>query len=181
MRLKARRKTDQEYWLDLALVFFVVSMIGWIWEVVLIWVQYGDLSNRGMLYGPWLPIYGSGGVLMIWMKERLPGKWWVFFLTSMAACGVIEYVVSWVLEKVYHTRWWDYSTMAININGRVCLSGLLVFGLGGLFLVYFLYPRLKKLFSQISIRNKTVIVCVLGSLFVVDAVYSLCSPNGISG
>ena len=160
---KTDHKTDWDYWLDLILVFFVVSMIGWIWEVLLIWVQSGDLTNRGVLHGPWL--------------ERLPGKWWVFFLSSMAACGVVEYVVSWVLEKVYHTRWWDYTNMPLNLNGRICLSGLLVFGLGGLLLVYVLYPRLKKLFSQIPQHTKTVIVACLGALFCIDAVSSLCSPN----
>lgn len=177
MRWKVDHKSDRDYWLDLVLVFFVVSMMGWIWEVVLILVQSGDLTNRGVLHGPWLPIYGSGGVLMIWMKERLPGKWWVFFLSSMVACGVVEYIVSWVLEQIYHTRWWDYTSMPINLNGRICLSGLLVFGLGGLFLVYLLYPRLKRLFSRIPQKNKKVIAFCLGGLFCIDTVYSLAFPN----
>ena len=54
---------------------------------------------------------------------------------------MVEYIVSWVLEQIYHTRWWDYTSMPINLNGRICLSGLLVFGLGGLFLVYLLYQH----------------------------------------
>ena len=61
------------------------------------------------------------------MDERTSaGKWWVFFLSSMAALCVVEYIVSWVLEQIYHTRWWDYTSMPINLNGRICLSGLLV-------------------------------------------------------
>ena len=71
MRTKINRKSDSEYWLDLILVFFVVSAIGWLWEVFAVWFLSGTLGDRGFLHGPWLPIYGCGSVLMIWMKEHL--------------------------------------------------------------------------------------------------------------
>ncbi len=177
MRLKANHKSTLDYWLDLILVFFIISIVGWIWEVLLIWAQSGNLTNRGVLHGPWLPIYGTGGVLMIWLKERLPGKWRSFFLSSMAVCGVVEYAVSWALEKIYHTRWWDYTNMPMNLNGRICLSGLLLFGAAGLFLVYVLYPRLKKWFVQIPQKGKIAINACFSVLFCVDTVCSLCSPN----
>lgn len=105
MKLRVNRKSDSEYWLDLILMFFVISAIGWIWEVFLIWFLSGNLGDRGFLHGPWLPIYGCGGILMIWMKEHLPNKRWVFFLSCIGVAGVLEYATSWILEYVYHTRW----------------------------------------------------------------------------
>lgn len=179
MKLRVNRKSDSEYWLDLILMFFVISAIGWIWEVFLIWFLSGNLGDRGFLHGPWLPIYGCGGILMIWMKEHLPNKRWVFFLSCIGVAGVLEYATSWILEYVYHTRWWDYSSEPLNLNGRICVSNLLLFGIAGLFLVYFLYPKLKKLFAQLPRKCKIAVDTVLSTMFCIDAVWSMYSPNAI--
>lgn len=177
MRTKINRKSDSEYWLDLILVFFVVSAIGWLWEVFAVWFLSGTLGDRGFLHGPWLPIYGCGSVLMIWMKEHLPEKRGLYFVACVVISGVLEYFTSWVLEYVYHTRWWDYSNEPLNLNGRICATNLVAFGVAGLFLAYFLYPRLKKLFAQIPKRYKILIDGGLGTLFCIDTVVSFCVPN----
>lgn len=100
--------------------------------------------NRGMLFGPWLPIYGVGGVMILLVLRHFferPGK---LFFMIMLVCGTIEYLTGWALETIWHTRWWDYREYTFQIQGRVSLIGLLIFGTGGLTIVYWIAPRFNQ-------------------------------------
>lgn len=162
---------------DYILFFFSFAFIGWMWEVCLVLVQTGKLVNRGVLLGPWLPIYGSGGVLILLLLRKLFNRPIVTFGMTTLLCTIVEYFASCYLELTKGIRWWDYSNYFLNINGRVCLEGALVFGLGGCAVVYLVAPKLSKLFAKVS--NKILIpICVLLiSIFVVDLVHSQNHPN----
>lgn len=162
---------------DYILFFFSFAFIGWIWEVCLVLVQTGKLVNRGVLLGPWLPIYGSGGVLILLLLRKFFNRPIVTFGMTTLLCTIVEYFASWYLELTKGIRWWDYSNYFFNINGRVCLEGALVFGLGGCAVVYLVAPKLSTLFAKVS--NKILIpICVLLiSIFVVDLVHSQNHPN----
>ena len=162
---------------DYILFFFSFAFIGWIWEVCLVLVQTGKLVNRGVLLGPCLPIYGSGGVLILLLLRIFFNRPIVTFGMTTLLCTIVEYFTSWYLELTKGIRWWDYSNYFLNINGRVCLEGALVFGLGGCAVVYLVAPKLSKLFAKVS--NKILIpICVLLiSIFVVDLVHSQNHPN----
>lgn len=162
---------------DYILFFFSFAFIGWIWEVGLILVQTGKLVNRGVLFGPWLPIYGSGGVLILLILRKFFSKPVVTFFSTTILCTLVEYFTSWYLELTKGARWWDYSGYFLNLNGRVCLEGAIVFGIGGMAMVYLLAPNLSKIFSKVS--NKIIIpVCILlVLLFLSDIVYSYSHPN----
>jgi len=99
-----------------------------------------------------------------------------FFLTMLIS-SLMEYITSWVLEMRNGVRWWDYSGYFMNINGRICLQGAVVFGIGGCLIVYVVAPGLEMLYKKINLNIKIVICVVLVTLFMIDQIYSINHPN----
>ena len=167
------------------LLFFIFSFAGWCWEVGLHLVQSGEFVNRGVFHGPWLPIYGSGGVLVLVVLKRLRDRPVATFFMTILICGIVEYGTSWVLEQMYGVRWWDYSGYFLQLNGRVCAEGLLVFGLGGCAFIYILAPLMMEFgIERLSVKARVFLCVLLLSLFAADFWYSRETPNsgkGISG
>ena len=89
------------------LLFFILSGAGWLWEVAFVGLSTGVLVNRGFLHGPWLPVYGVGGLLFLLLPRRMEG--WTLAAACALAGGGLEYAVSLVLEALFHQRWWDYA------------------------------------------------------------------------
>lgn len=162
---------------DYVLLFFSFSFLGWLWEVAVQLFQKGVLVKRGVLLGPWLPIYGCGGVLILFLLRRVRARPVATFLYSMLVCSVLEYFTSWMLEKLYDRRWWDYSGYLLNINGRICLLSVVVFGLGGCGFVYLLGPALYKLYAHVPYTARSALCAALLTLFGADAVHAWNHPN----
>jgi len=157
---------------NLVLLFFVYAIAGWCMEVILKYRQFHRFINRGFLTGPWLPIYGFGTVLITLGVNAIAGvehSVGTTFLISFFLCGTVEYVASWIMEKRFHARWWDYSQKPMNLNGRVWIGNLILFGLAGVGIEYVANPLLFKLFDRISLRARAIIACVL--LVVIAADY----------
>ncbi|MCR5743702.1 MAG: DUF975 family protein [Lachnospiraceae bacterium] len=174
---------DRHYsFFSIVFMFFSMSMVGWLWEVVLHMLQGGGFVNRGTLHGPWLPIYGCGGILILLVLNKLRKKPVAEFFAAIILCGVLEYFISWFLEVTYGgMKWWDYTGYFLNINGRICGEGLLVFGLGGVAFVYAAAPALDNIFRGIR-KNIAVPVCVaLLIVFFLDVGYSSMHPNAGKG
>lgn len=163
---------------SLILLFFIFSVIGWIWEVSLHLVSDGVFVNRGTMHGPWLPIYGTGGVLILIVLNKFRKNPLVEFITAIILCGCVEYFTSYYLELTHDgKKWWDYSGYFLNINGRICAEGLLVFGLGGMGIVYFLAPLLDNHLKGIPYKVVIPLCIALLSVYMVDKVYSGKHPN----
>lgn len=164
--------------LSLIIIFFAMSFLGWIWEVGLHLFRYQEFVNRGILHGPWLPIYGSGSILILILLKKFRKKPFIEFLSAMLVCGVVEYGASYVLERMHNgVRWWDYSDYFLNLHGRICAEGLLAFGLGSLFIVYFLAPCIDNLLHKIS-KKVLIMVCLsFLCIYGADQIYSLSNPN----
>ena len=165
----------------LILLFFAFSIAGWLWEVTLHIVTKGMLVNRGTMLGPWLPIYGAGGALVLFLLKKLFTRPVATFFVSMALCSVIEYFTSWYLEYTKGIRWWDYSGYFMNLNGRICLEGAVIFGLACCAVVYFAGPLLGGLIDKLSPAAQNTLCAVLVALFAADAVYSHFHPNQGAG
>lgn len=164
--------------LSLVLMFFIFSGFGWLWEVCLHMVNHGEFVNRGVLHGPWLPIYGSGGILILILLKRLRSHPVRQFLAIMVLCGVVEYMTSWVLEAVTGgKRWWDYTGYFLNLNGRICAEGLLIFGIGGMIIVYVLAPLLDSLLRRLSRKILVPVCLLLLCMFLGDLAFSAAVPN----
>lgn len=167
------------------MIFFIMSVAGWLWEVGFHLILNGSFVNRGLFHGPWLPIYGYGSVLILTFFKKLRKKPLLEFLSIITLCGCIEYFISWFLEQLYDgMRWWDYSNYFLNLNGRICVEGLLAFGVGGMAIVYFLGPALERLIGRIPRKILAPICLFLLLIFCADMIYSGKNPNlgyGIAG
>lgn len=160
------------------LLFFAFSFMGWVWEVSLHLITDGVFVNRGVLHGPWLPIYGTGGVMILAVLNKFREKPLVEFLLTIVLCGCVEYFTSWFLEITHNgEKWWDYSGYFLNLNGRICAEGLLVFGLGGMAIVYVAAPLLDDLIRKIPYKILIPVCITLLAVFGADEVYSNRHPN----
>lgn len=162
---------------NLILLFFIISFIGWIWEVTLHLITLGTFINRGTLHGPWLPIYGFGGIIILLVLYKFRSKTINHLVLSALLCGLLEYFSSLVLELTYGQKWWDYSGYFINLNGRICAEGLLIFALGGMLIVYILAPYLDNILKRLN-KKVAISICVVLILgFSIDMIYSHNNPN----
>lgn len=122
----------------LVITFFVFSVLGWLMEVMLKYIQFHRFINRGFLIGPYCPIYGCGVVVISVVVGGIFGKHGTYgdiFLAGVVICGALEYFVSWYMEKAFHARWWDYSGKPMNLNGRIWIGNLVLFGLASVIIV----------------------------------------------
>ena len=164
--------------INLVAMFFIGCLVGWLWEVAIHLVEDGVFVNRGVLHGPWLPIYGTGAVMILIVLYKFRDRAWLEFLLAIVLCGIVEYITSYALEMSHDgQKWWDYTGYFLNINGRVCAEGLLVFGVAGVAFVYFLAPILDSLLQRIPIKVLIPILSAIILIFVADIIYSHFYPN----
>ena len=161
--------------INLVLLFFAYAFLGWCIEVTLKYFQFHRFINRGFLTGPWLPIYGSGAALItVVIRGLSPLEFSVgtTFAVSFLLCGVLEYLTSYVLEKRFHARWWDYSQKPMNLHGRVWIGNLILFGLGGVLIVDLINPLLLRLSEHMSFSLRGILALSLSAAFIADYVMS---------
>ncbi len=129
----------------LFLFFILYSFLGWLCEEIYCCSLQRKFVYRGMLFGPICPIYGFGGLIILYALYPWRTTFVRLFIASMILTSVLEYFTSWLLEKLFHAKWWDYSKIPFNLNGRVCLLNSTLFGMGGLALEHILHPLAEKL------------------------------------
>ncbi|MBR2544859.1 MAG: putative ABC transporter permease [Erysipelotrichaceae bacterium] len=155
--------------------FFVLSAAGYVYETIAMTIWGGKWDNRGFFYGPLIPIYGAGalgGTLLFtyFIHDNTPLK---VFLIGMIASAVLEYSVHYVLEKIFHQVWWDYSKSIWNINGRICLPASVGFGVAGVLIIFVINPWLIPLILKMSSAARTGISLVLIGIFVLDFIFTV--------
>ncbi|MBQ8193318.1 MAG: putative ABC transporter permease [Bacilli bacterium] len=155
------------------ILFIIYSIIGWIMEIIVVGYEEKKFINRGFLIGPYCPIYGYGAILMIFYLERYKDNFFTVFLLAVIVCSFIEYLVSYIMEKMFNARWWDYSNRKFNINGRICLLNAFLFGVLGVLLVYFVNPFLSNLLLKLNISTLNIISIILFVVFSTDFVISM--------
>lgn len=156
-------------------LFFIYSIAGWVTEVFLKYLEYKRFINRGFLIGPYCPIYGAGAVLITVggkLLSPVDRTWAMSFLIAFVLCGLLEYLTSYILEKYFHARWWDYTERPMNLHGRVWIGNLILFGIGGVFILEEFNPRLLALAHRLEPRLFAAILIAVSILFVADAVMS---------
>lgn len=163
----------------LLLLFFLFSGAGWLWEVLFVGASTGQLVNRGFLHGPWLPVYGVGGLLFVLLPGPRRG-WHVPAVCALLGAGV-EYAASLLLEGLFHARWWDYAGWAGNVNGRICPASAAAFGLAGWILVRWAGPWLRSALAGVPRRWREGCCRGLCLLFAADLALSLLRPNTGAG
>ncbi|MBQ9010469.1 MAG: DUF975 family protein [Clostridia bacterium] len=162
---------------SLAIIFFFFCFIGWVWEVTHHMITSGNFVNRGARHGPWLPIYGTGVLLITVLLYPLRKKPAAEALGIILLCGLVEYMTSFAMEMAYGKRWWDYTGYFLNLNGRICGEGLFAFCFGGMIAVYLLVPILDALVIRLKPKVIISLSLILLILFATDIVYSHYVPN----
>lgn len=160
---------------DYIYIFFIFSVAGWIIEVTLKSIQFKKFTNRGFLVGPYCPIYGLGAFLIVLTNNYLAAydqSVAIIFLSSVFICGLVEYLVSYFLEEIYHGRWWDYSYKPMNLNGRIWIGNLILFGLGGLLIVKIFNPIFMDLFYRLDFFVRKYLVIFISILMLADYIVS---------
>ena len=130
--------------------YFVFSVLGWIWESIYCTIKERKWQNRGFLYGPLCPIYGFGSIVALLVYDLISFgiihqlSWWMILIIGFFFSMVLEYPTSYILEKLFHARWWDYSDLPLNINGRTCVITSLGFGIGAIIIMNYLIPSYEQ-------------------------------------
>lgn len=153
-------------------LFFIYSFAGWVMETVQISIRQKKFVNRGFLIGPYCPIYGCGVLLITLLLQKYAGDLPLTFILSILICGTLEYMTSYVMEKIFKARWWDYSQRKFNINGRVCLENLVLFGLASCVIIYVTNPFIIKHLKMIPSMVQNVLIGALLVVHLVDNIVS---------
>ena len=161
------------------LLFIIYAVIGWCMEVICKLIQYKRFIDRGFLIGPYCPIYGVGALLITFFLNKYTQDPIVLFVMAVVVCGILEYLTSYFMEKIYHARWWDYSNKKFNINGRICLSNLIAFGILGMFIMYISNPFLIGQLEKLTTTWLNIAFWTILAIFVTDNILSGIINNSI--
>lgn len=154
---------------SIIIYFAFYSLVGWIYESTMYTVKQKKFINRGFLNGPCCPIYGFGAVVDIICLSKLTNPIALFF-AGMLLCCSLEFFTGWLLEKLFHARWWDYSKRKFNIKGYVCLLGALVFGSMSVFLILFIHPFISGILDKLPKNVVMWISLGLVALYAIDTI-----------
>lgn len=161
-----------EYVSQIFILFIIYSFLGWLVEVINCSIVEKKLVNRGFLISPICPIYGCGALLITLVLNNYKDDWFVVFCMAVILCGLLEYFTSWLMEKIFHARWWDYSKNKFNINGRICLETMVPFGILGLVIIYILNPFFYNILNLIPTNIAHIISIILLIILIIDMVIS---------
>ncbi|MCM1158267.1 MAG: hypothetical protein NC300_11615 [Bacteroidales bacterium] len=148
--------------------FYFYCIFGWIYESTLVSVKSKQLTNRGFMKGPWIPLYGSGAIIVLF--STLPFQRWpvAVFFVGMISATILEYVTGVMMMKLFKVRYWDYSYMKFQFQGHICLTASLIWGGFSLLMVYLVHPPVEKFIFMIPGELVSILTFVITVLFVFD-------------
>ena len=154
-------------------MFFIYSVLGFIAELFFCSiVEKKIVLNRGFLIGPYCPIYGVAVVIMATTLKRYASDPIIVFSMGALISTFLEYSTSYIMEKIFKTRWWDYSNESFNVNGRVCLKNSILFGIGSLLVIYLTDDLFLKFISYFDYKTFIILNIFLMIIFIVDVIIS---------
>ena len=160
--------------------FLIYSCLGWCVEVVYAAVSTGQLVNRGFLNGPVCPIYGFGMILVLFALTPLQHSVLLLYIGGVILPSALELIGGWILYKIYHTRWWDYSDYPFNIGGYICLEFCLLWGVGTLVVMKAVHPAIAAIFELIPPTVGLIIMILLYLVYAADLVVTTITAIGLT-
>lgn len=157
--------------------FFLASVLGYLWEVLIFLGKEGNFTNRGFLYGPWLPVYGIGAVLFFLLLHKRKNQPVTVFLLSLLTGTALELAAGCFLDTVWKLRYWDYTGYMLAFRGYICLWSAIAFGIAGTLWVCLLSDFFEKLWLRLPGRFRRGLLTLLLLLFLTDCAASLILPN----
>ena len=159
--------------------FFIYSSLGWVWETIYCSILERKFVYRGFLSGPYCPIYGFGVLMLLVMLTPLYDTLPLLFLVAFVVMSALEYMTSYVLEKVFHQRWWDYSNEKFTIDGRIALKSSLFWAVMSVVIVVFIQPQVVSLTDAVLMFGVWVPLVIIG-VMLVDAIHTAIRLAGLS-
>lgn len=153
---------------ELVWIFIIYAFIGWCTEVSYAALNTGKFVNRGFLNGPYCPIYGCGVVIVVAILTPLKENLLILFLGSVILTTILEFVTGYILEKIFHNKWWDYSNNPFNIKGYICLKFSILWGLACTFVMDVIHPIIYKAITWIPFIPGLILLSILMCVFIVD-------------
>lgn len=161
--------------------FCIYSMLGWIMESVLKTYLQKKPVNSGFLYGPFCPIYGFGAVIMFLFLQGFKDNIVLLFVIAFFVLSTWEYVVGWLLEKLFHTTYWDYKENRCNIHGRVCLMNSLFWGFLGVIFIRYMHPFFMEKIDLVPENILTFTTLIIAGAMLVDGIISAIKVSNLKG
>ena len=162
------------------LYFFFYSAVGWLFESIYCSIGEKKLINRGFLTGPICPIYGKGALVMaLLLYNPFRDKPMVVFFLGMVFCDMVEYASSFIMEKLFNARWWDYKDELLNVKGRICLKHTLYWGIAATFFVKTVHPIVVNMFEKIPTKYIVPVTSVILVIFTIDLAYAVVKAIGL--
>ena len=153
-------------------IFIIYTFLGWVLEVAFIFIKTKRFVNRGFLIGPACPIYGFGALIMMFYLTQYKDEPFTVFIMGAFICSTLEYITSYIMEKIFKARWWDYSEKKFNVNGRICLTYAFLFGLCGVIMICFTNPIIIYLLNLIPENIMVIISSSFLIIFITDVLVS---------
>ena len=158
---------------ELVWIFIIYAFIGWCTEVSYAALDTGKFVNRGFLNGPYCPIYGCGVVIVVAILTPLKENLLILFAGSFLRTSVLEYITGYILEKVFHNKWWDYSDKPFNIKGYVCLKFSIYWGLACTFIMDIIHPIIYAAIRFIPFVLGVVLLSIIMCVFAADCIITV--------
>jgi len=165
---------------DIILFFTIYSFLGWVLETVFASIIERKFINRGFLIGPFTPIYGFGGVLIVsyfnWSPFSIDGKSLLLIMNlivSILLVTILEFVTGFALEKIFHSKWWDYSDNILNLKGYICIKYSILWGVLAFALIQIIHPIVTNLVHIIPVQLKNSAAIILIVYFIIDTTKSI--------
>ena len=160
--------------------FIIYSLFGWILESTYKTIYEKKFINSGFLYGPFCPIYGIGAIIMRLILNEYKDNIFHVFVIGFIALSIWEYAVGWLLEKLFKTKYWDYSEKKFNLNGRICLMNSIFWGILGVVFIYLIHPCISGSVEQVPIKILYIVTYTISTYMLVDLIISIINLNDIS-
>lgn len=160
--------------------FVIYSVLGWCCEVAFAAIVEGRFVNRGFLFGPYCPIYGFGVGFVLLCLNPIKDNFVILFFCSVLLTTFLEFITGYILEKLLHQRWWDYSSERFNIKGYVCVKFSVIWGLACLIVVDIVHPVFEKLVSYIPMNVGIIILLICIVIYLTDFVTTIIGINKMS-
>lgn len=165
---------------NLIAYFIIYSFLGWIVESLYKTILSKKPVNSGFLYGPLCPIYGFGAIIMLIFLKGFKDNVTLLFITAFFILSIWEYIVGWLLEKTFKTKYWDYSNNKFNINGRVCLKNSCFWGILSIIFIEFVHPPIQNLMESVSKELLIYTNIILFAIMLVDCIVSIIKVYNIN-
>lgn len=176
---EGRKQYNMEEFIKLLTYFIIYSFLGWVMESIVRTISEKKLINTGFLHGPFCPIYGIGAIILFAFLDKFENNLILLFFVAIIVLTVWEYVVGWMLEKLFNTKYWDYSQQKFNIQGRVCLTNSICWGILGILLVKYIHPFIKSIVLKVDNSILKYIIIVIAVLMLIDAIISIIKVKNI--